>query len=108
MNEVEMDIMYNGSCVPADQNEADVLEHVPDCLGYAYVFVDPVYDRFMHPRLKHKLEHNYKHIQVQSISVKIRICLYSVPKRDMHRLRAKEIKDSPNSQAVPNILFHKK
>ena len=26
------------------------------------------------------------------------------PKRDMHWLRAKEIKDSPNSQAVPKIL----
>ena len=26
MNEVEMDIMYNASCVPADQNEGDVLE----------------------------------------------------------------------------------
>ena len=26
------------------------------------------------------------------------------PRWDMHSLRAKEIKDSPNSQAVPKIL----
>ena len=30
------------------------------------------------------------------------------PKWDMRWLRAKEIKDSPNSQAVPKILAHKK
>ena len=30
------------------------------------------------------------------------------PKWDMRWLRAKEIKDSPNSQAVPKILVHKK
>ena len=30
------------------------------------------------------------------------------PKRDMRWLRAKEIKESPNSQAVPKILAHKK
>ena len=30
------------------------------------------------------------------------------PRWDMHSLRAKEIKDSPNSQAVPKILVHKK
>ena len=29
------------------------------------------------------------------------------PKQDMRRLRAKEIKDSLNSQAVPKILVHK-
>ena len=30
------------------------------------------------------------------------------PKQEMHWLRAKEIKDGPNSQAVPKILVHKK
>ena len=30
------------------------------------------------------------------------------PKWDMHWLRAKKIKDSPNSQAIPKILVHKK
>ena len=30
------------------------------------------------------------------------------PRWDMHSLRAKEIKDSPNSQAVPKILVYKK
>ena len=33
------------------------------------------------------------------------ICVFVFnPKWDMHWLRAKEIKDSPNSQAVPKIL----
>ena len=34
-------------------------------------------------------------------------CIYMLvfnPRWDMHSLRAKEIKDSPNSQAVPKIL----
>ena len=31
-----------------------------------------------------------------------------IPKWDMHWLRAKESKDSPNSQIVPKILVYKK
>ena len=34
-------------------------------------------------------------------------CLCSVPKWDTRWLRAKELKGSPNSQAVPKIVFHK-
>ena len=63
MNEVEMDIMYNGSSVPGDQSEASILEHVPNQLGYVYILVDPVYNKFTLADVKHKVGH----IQVSSI-----------------------------------------
>ena len=62
INEAEVDIMYNGGSIPEDQSEASVLEHVPNRLGYAYVLVDPAYNKFVHPNVKHKVGH----IQVRS------------------------------------------
>ena len=75
INELEMDIMYNISVIPADQREESVIKGVPNARGYVWIKVDPVYERFAHAKVKHKLEHSVKYIQVNENQIDELNCL---------------------------------